>query len=313
LPKLIVRFYGRFTYAVAHAEGAVTGEISVIAPQFHPPFREHHPRMTVPRNVVALGKELTTVEPLLKVVGDAPNVLEAEMFIWGLDGLNVGFLPDPDQARRPSATLGLAESDRVIPDLGALVENIGQKATLDPGALSASKDVNAKARAVVKLTEGRGVGKMAIETDNAFLIDRKTAERNPTPTANELTALVSNLHNRRAADGQFVSFKKADVVEFEIEVARNVPFTFTLTDPLTRKVEHVSVVARTMEARVMVNFSNLCPGIPMDEVYDLEFAQYYNLLHGDPAGDALILVPSDDGGEPGECDSEARIDYEPSR
>lgn len=310
MATLVVRFYGRFTYAVAHSKGAVTGEISAIAPRFKPPFKEHHPMMTVPRNAVALGKDLTTVEPFLKIVGDAPDVLKAEMFLWRLDGLNVGFLPDPNQNRGPSATLGLAESDRLIPDLGALVHNIGQQAALDPASLSASKDANGKARAVVTLTEGRGAGKMAIQNDNAFLLDRETAERNPEPTAKELSALVSNRHNRRAGDGQFASFKKADVVEFEIDIAPRVPFVFTLTDPETGKVEHVSVVAQTSDAKIMVNFSNLCSGIPMEEIYDLEFAQYYNLLQTDPGGAALILVPSDDGGEPGECDSEARIAYE---
>jgi hypothetical protein len=310
LATLVVRFYGRFTYAVAHSNGTLTGEISAIAPRFHPPFKEHHPMMTVPRNAVSLEEGATTVEPFLKVVGDAPDVLMAEMFIWKIDGLNVGFLPDPNKKCGPSATLGLEERDRVIPDLGALVENIGQQAKLEPASLSASKDANGKARAVVTLTEGSGTAKMAIATDNAHLLDRHTAEQNPKPSKEQLSALVSNRHNRRASDGRFVFFKKADVVEFKIDIAANVPFIFTLTDPETRKVEHVGVEARSMESTIMVSFSNLCSGIPMEEIYDLEFAQYYNLLQTDPGGAALILVPSDDGGEPGECDSMARIAYE---
>ena len=309
MPTLILRFYGRFAYAVAKNGDDVTGRIAAIAPRFSKPFHDHQPMMTIPRSAVALGRDLTNLPPTLKVVSNADDVLAGEMFIWNLEGLNVDLVPDP--GRRPnSATLGLAEPDRVIPDLAALLDDIDEgPASLDKNVLQAS--AGGKAKAVVNVTEGRGTAKMVMDIDNAFLIDKATATANPNPSEEEIRKLVANQHNRRTADGKLVPFKKADVVDFDIDVQRNTPVTLALTDA-NGVASRVSVVARETDAVVMVSFSNLCSTIPMNEVYDLEFAQYYQLLEQEPGDEALILLPSslDDGGEPGECQAMARIDFQ---
>jgi hypothetical protein len=198
----------------------------------------------------------------------------------------------------------------VIADLAALVSAAElPPAALDLNTLSASTSPLGKAQAVITLTQGRGVAKGVIDSDKAYLIPKYVADANPDPTPEELSRLLSTPLNRQVSDGQFVPYKKADLVEFTLDIDLGVPFTFKLTDPDTHVGHSVSVVALDPADAILVDFSNLCSTLPSDELYDQEFGQYYSLLQNDPDGDRIILVPEDSGGENGDCHAKARIDF----
>jgi hypothetical protein len=71
----------------------------------------------------------------------------------------------------------------------------------------------------------------------------------------------------------------------------------------------VSVVPIESSTEVVVNFTHMCPDLPRDEDYDLEFGRYYNLLSRHPHDKAVVLRPVDEGGEIEECDKKASMKY----
>ncbi len=159
-----------------------------------------------------------------------------------------------------------AQPDRVIPNLAVLVEQIGEApAVLDRAALTASSD--GKAQAVIHISEGVGLAKQVSGSDNAYLVERGLAATFARPTATERRQLVSTTYNRRI-DGEFVPFKKADLVEFEIEIGRLEPFTFTLTTAGSGAVQRISVMAEQSTDVIYVNISHLCSTLPRDETAD---------------------------------------------
>jgi hypothetical protein len=311
VPTVKLRFYGRFAYAVAcDRDGTPTGTISVIAPRFDSDvqfpgggvetFPKHLTRMSIRRDRVVVARTRTDLPPDEKVLSDLPNVVEADTFVWHLDGRNLSF--QLDSVGR-GATLGLEDPARVILDLAQLVEKTRQSgetpAALALDALSAT--VDGKSQAVIKLTTGTGVARKVVN-DLVHLVTHKDATDGGPAEQDQLLGPI----NPRTGRAQ--PTPTADVVEFTIPLQLQEFFTILIAGP-KEKTRKVTVVPIETGTEIVINFTHMCPDLPLHEPYDLEFGRYYNLLQRHPGDQAIVPRPITEGGEIEECDKKARMSY----
>jgi hypothetical protein len=305
VPKVVLRFYGRFTYAVGFENNQETGTIQVLAPVFDTArFGDHHPVMTIRRDQVDLREGKTTAQPFRRWVNDNAKILESEYLSWDLSGLGVTF-PTVNPNGKASLKRNPAQ-DGLIFNLPDLEKAKGRDVKLDPSALKANS--SGKTKAVISVVEGEGIPHQVSATDDVFLLQHDDAADGD---ATDPTVVKSN--------GTAVEFPLADLVEFTINLPRGVTkLTFLLTNPRTG--EATSVVASTTSAnnihdpqpedRVTVAFSHHCAELPpFRRPYDFEFFQYYNLLEA-RLDDSLVPKTVVPGGEAGDCDAKARVDYD---
>jgi hypothetical protein len=310
VPTLKLRFYGRFFYAVAcNVNGATTGTISVIAPRFdtdvtYPSgvekFPRHLTRMSIRRDRVVLAPSGTDLPPDEKVLSDNPSVVQADTFVWHIDDRNISFQSDSG----PKATLGFEDPLRKILDLPHLVE-MTREPSEPPAALALdalSAGAGGRSQAVVTVKRGAGVARK-VALDRVHLLTRADA-MDGGPAADDRL-----LGERDPRTGQAQSVPTADLVEFTIPLQTQEVFTILIAKPGVATPNKVSVVPIESSTEVVVNFTHMCPDLPRDEDYDLEFGRYYNLLSRHPHDKAVVLRPVDEGGEIEECDKKASMKY----
>jgi hypothetical protein len=303
VPKLILRFVGRFAFATETGDDGTPQRISVLAPRFTDPFQPHEALMTIRRNKVALDPKLTDLAPAHKVVGDSPRAVDADLYVWPLASTLVRFERRTSAAADADAPPRLAfeKPERIVFTMGDLLDK-GQAGTgaIDPAALRPTAD--GKTQTVIEIDRGIGLAKMVSQDDSSTLVTRKDAQdKNPED-------LVIGLNDGK---GNTLPFPLADVVEFEERLATREPFTIVLINVETGKQGRVSVVGMDPEAVIIVSFSNRCADLPANEVpYDFEFAQYYTLLQAVPSDDRMLIPKhQSDGGEIEDCDTLVQINF----
>jgi hypothetical protein len=257
--------------------------------------------MSIRRDRVVVARTRTDLPPNEKILSDNPSVVEADTFVWHLDGRSVSFQMD---SVGPGATLGLEDPARVVLDLAQLVDMKKQpgdpSAALSLDALSATS--NGRSQAVIKITRGTGVARRVVN-DRVHLVTRVDAMDGGPAEQDQL------LGPTNPRTGRAQSIPTADLVEFTIPLQLREVFTILLTDPNGPRAGKVSVVPIESTTEIVVNFTHMCPDLPRNEAYDLEFGRYYNLLQNHPGDKVIVPRPIDEGGEIEECDKKARISY----
>jgi hypothetical protein len=288
-------------FAIEHKQQVKTGLVKAIAPVFdHTTFGRHQPLMAIRRDQLFFAEGTVTLPLSSKAVTDAP-IATAELFLWDLSALNVSF-----DVGRQDATLQAQTGEHLVSI--EFLESLRRKSASLSG-LAMVGDGRGLANAVINLSSG--VGKASA-----------------VPT-HEPGALPEKLHfnfvtNKDAKDdkpddpikggftGQPVDMVLTDVVEFVVDIGNADRLTLVFASATGYEVGVVTVKPETM-----VTFSHLCPSMPPKErKYDLEFAQYYNLLV--PADRELAIsedqaVPkpfSSRSSEGADCDVQAQLDYE---
>jgi hypothetical protein len=292
--------------------GAPTGTIKLLAPKFdRGKFRPHKTMLSIA--TIHVDSEETDIEPVLMV--SAPQAQEggrAETVLWDLDGCEVT-LPGDGAG---SATLGVSPHSPDFPllDLNNLVQRLdGPTAVLKPSALSVGEET----QAIVHMTNGRGVVHRMLRPEIT-----ETARARKLGDAGVLVSIADardgnepdddRVFSNVGGDGSPVEIGMGEVIDFEVELTRLEPFTFTVSAGGEIK-GRISVRAMFDNQVVTASFSSLCACLPQrNEHYDLEFEQFYRVLtkDTDPGARALVPKPTDDGGEPASCQRSASIRFD---
>ena len=304
MPKLILRFVGRFAFATEMDHDGTVQRITVVAPRFTEPFKPHEALMTIRRNKVWLDPKLTDLAPAHKVVGDTPRAVDADLYVWALASTSVRFERHKKGAGAevaPPPRLAFEEPERIVFSMGDLLEkgNAGD-GVIDPAALQATP--GGKTQTVVAIDRGTGLAKLVSQDDSSTLVTQQEAhDDNP----------EDRVIGKADGKGNTLPFPLADVVEFEERLAIREPFTIVLRNTDTGKEGRVSVAGLDPEAVIIVSFSNRCAELPGDEVpYNFEFAQYYALLQAAPSDDRMLIPKhQSDGGEIEDCDTLVEIKF----
>jgi hypothetical protein len=298
-----LRFYGRFLFAIEHTQQRKTGIVKAIAPVFdHATFGAHQPLMAIRRDRLAFAAGAVTLRPSSKAVTDAAKIAEAELFLWDLSGLNVSF-----DVNRQDATL-----DETCGELISLefLERLRFKdAVLSNQAIVG--DGHGLANAVITLSSGVGTA-TPVPTQQ---------EPGAAPTALEFNFVRSKDaqagygNNPIKADpGVVVRKTLTDLVEFVVDIGTAESLRLIFTSATGHQVGVV-----TVKRDALVAFSHLCASLPPKErLFDLEFAQYYNLLMPTDRARAVSddqavpkpILGSSRSSEGADCDVQAQLDYE---
>jgi hypothetical protein len=271
--------------------------------------------MSVRRDQLKLRPEQTNLSPSFRFATDAPEILQAEQFVWDLTSFNVSFREES------GATLATTSGDKQILNLGELEDFGRRSATFDANALTARSD--GKSQAVIQVTAGTGTAQHVSVTDQGLLLPQGNAKVNldedfvldpggaprvfklldlvefEIPRKDDEPQLTFDLHSTAGRDGLITVFAGSDSDE-EIEKREN-----------KKAKEDKNYKSKFIATdTVVVSFSHICSSRPRPRKYDFEFAQYYSLLQKDPADAALILRPSQSAGEGGDCEYKALIKYE---
>jgi len=282
------------------ADDKPTGKIAAIAPRFSlPGLESHQPLMSIRRD--QLKKNLTNVRPLFRKIDDSKDsdLLRMEWLVWDLAECHVEY----DVSGK--ATVEGFDGDKFL-NLVKL-ENLQGRvdAAFSQAALTPSQ--RGRSSAVITLSAGQGTASHVLPFRREFwLVTSRDASHNSDDHP------VPNPENPLTVD-------PFDILDVTVDLPKNQD---TLTIKLTRTDgSHGKITVATQrrdpvtgdvtEFVPTVCFSHLCSQLPRVRRFDLEFAQYYDMLTANPHDTGLVPCEVPRGGSAeGDCDFFAVIDYQ---
>ncbi|MGE0444638.1 MAG: hypothetical protein AB7P99_05375 [Vicinamibacterales bacterium] len=286
--RFICRFYGRFVMAATGDRGKP--ELTFLMPnmQFRRAgLREHRALMTIARHHVAVkpeaGVQPTTFAPTYRTMaGVDPKT--AEQFVWDLRGWTI------DTMTTGGVPLTFAANQELV-DLGELEQLAGRPgATLDRRCLKGSS--SGAVHAAIKVGGGSGHGRSLF--------------RSP---PNAYVALDAAM--RAAADGSGQPEAKRagrqDIDIIEVTLPPGDRLRISATPEGGGPSRQVTVDAK---GDTVIAFTNLCVCLPEEHpIFDMEFAQYYNVLEQDAVPSNVLIPAMAAGLGYDDCDNQAEIWY----
>jgi hypothetical protein len=290
--QIILRFYGRFVYAVPKA----ADRILALAPNFEEAkFGEHKPLMSVQRDQVIFTNNNTTLKPMLRLATDA-SILNGEFLVWDMSGYNIAY-DIPDGPVSLTAETGVVLK---LPEMAGV-----NNATINPLALEARK--TGPSRTVIKINAGTGVAKPVVDHSKVSFVTDRDMQKFPNDPAKVPHVKDPNNSTKDREESP------ADLVEFVVTSpapATAGPFSlsFTFVDAAGNDAGKVQVRGGTK-----ITFSNMCATIsPGVQPFDLEFREYYNLLSSSGPDRLVPAAPLDNNGsliEGADCDLQSMISF----
>ena len=293
--QIVLRFYGRFVYAVANAGD----RILALAPNFEEAkFGEHKPLMTVERDQVIVTNNNTTLKPMLRLATDAP-ILNGEFLVWDMSGFNISYNV-PDAAVSLRADNGIVLK---VPEMAGVANP-----TINPLALEARK--TGPSRTVIKINAGTGVAKQVVDHSKVIFVTETEMNQFNDPTkVPHVKDLNDPSKDREANPADLVEFVVTSPTAGTANLNTAFSVTFSFVDAAGANVGKVTVRGGTK-----VTLSNMCATIsPGVQPFDLEFREYYNLLSSSGPDRLIPAAPLDTNGqfliEGADCDVQGIITF----
>jgi hypothetical protein len=284
-----------------------TGKIAAIAPRFSlPGLDSHQSLMSIRRDQLVYRNHLTEVRPLLRKIDDSTAANDSaplfiEWLVWDLAGCHVKY-----------DVIGNAKVEGFDQFLNLLkLEQLQGRdhAAFSEAALAPGQ--RGRSSAVIMLSAGQGTASHvlpdSIRTEVTLYTSRDASNNStdhPVPNADDPLKL-----------------DPCDILDVAVDLPKNQD---TLTITLTRSDgSHGKITVATQrrdpvtgvvtEFVPTVCFSHLCSQLPAPRPFDLEFAQYYDMLKTNPHDNALVPYEGPTAGSvEGDCDFPAMIDYQVS-
>ncbi len=285
MPNVTLRFYGRWVVAEPVNDGQPAGTVSFLAPNMttspNPArrFNEHHVLLTVPRT--SLNRARTTIEPSSRTMSDVRAGF-AELRVWRLERFNITL-----DGKGPF-TLE-QERDTTLVELTEPVPSVKYSRQIDTSGLAATS--GGLTVAAIHLNTGRAQAFASFKSNYNFVTESDASDGDP--VNDQLLG----------TDGQL-----ADVIEVVVGADAE-----SLVRLRVQALDGAGgeICIDTKHFKPTVSFTNLCPALPRDFLYDLEFARYYDYIRSGPQNAPIpAVVPS--AGAMGDCDQSAHFYYEPS-
>jgi hypothetical protein len=268
-----LKFYGRFLFA---RDGDA---VVALAPHFKGKFPKHNPLMSIRHDGVKFldgnGTQITTFEPMLRLASDVIQPAPAglgrepgpEVLVWDLSHRAVAIEGTGTSSHRRTADLlDLVELDTI---------GLGQPARtkVKAGSHRPSPVETGDSHAVVRIVGGAFTSSAINPGRKAHFAPSAASDGKRAPADRE---------KARDARGRPVEKVPVDLMECVVTFPGA---TMQLQFTHGKKTDLI-----TVRDGAMISFSHLCTAIKQPSDWDLEFAQYYDLVEDNTGSPRLVPV-----------------------